>query len=103
MAKRPVGHPRTVNKDLSPGLTRSGNPPRVRISGAAAGVGKRDDYYYRAEAEKKLGRKLPENVVLDHANESLASKRSPKAKVRPESRKANSDQGGGIRHKKGGK
>ncbi len=97
--KNPVGRPRTKNLDLPAGQTRSGNPPRVRIS-----AGKnRDDYAYRQAYEEKTGKKLPTNTVLDHADESLASKKNPKAKVKPVSRSANSKAGGGIRHTKGKK
>ena len=92
--KRPVGHPRTSNPQLPPGETLSGNPPRPRITAGP----KRDQYVYRAKAEARLGRKLPTNTVLDHAVETLASKRNPNAKVTPESRSANSHQGGGLSH-----
>ena len=94
MAKRPVGHPRTVNKDLPRGQTRSGKPPRVRVSAGSA----RDEYAYRKAYEEKSGKKLPTNIVLDHADESLASKRNPSAKVSPVTRSENSKAGGGIRH-----
>jgi hypothetical protein len=81
-----------------PGTTLSGKPPRLRLTRDIPGVGKRDDYLYRAEYEAKTGKKLPTNTVLDHANESLASKKDPNAKVAPVSRSANSRSGGGLRH-----
>lgn len=89
--KRPVGRPRTVNKDLPAGLTRSGDPPRVRVSGSAAG--KRDDYKYRADAEKQLGRKLTYSEVVDHLNPDTKAEVSPKTRVITRSENSKKDAG----------
>lgn len=97
--KNPVGRPRTVNKDLAPGLTRSGNPPRVRVSGSAAG--KRDAYQYRQEAEKKLGHPLGYNQVFDHANPDTKGQVNPKGTII--SRSENSKKDGGLRRNAQGK
>ena len=92
--KNPVGHPRTVNKSLPAGLTESGNPPRVRISGGP----NRDQYAYRQNYEKKTGKKLSTNEVLDHARDTLSAKKNPNAEVKPVTRSQNSKADGGLRH-----
>lgn len=97
--KRPVGHPRTVNKDLPAGFTRSGDPPRVRVSGSAAG--KRDAYAYRQAMEKKLGRKLTTNEIVDHLDPNTKADLGPKTRVI--SRSENSRNDGNVRKGPGGK
>lgn len=80
------------------GVTYSGKPPRPRLTKDIPGLGKRDDYLYRAKVEKRLGRKLKTNEVVDHKDESLAGKKALDPPARVESRSANSKQGGGLRH-----
>lgn len=95
--KNPVGHPRTVNKDLPAGETRSGNPPRVRISAGA----QRDQYQYRVAAERKAGRKFDTNTIVNHVDPNTKADRNPKTTVI--SRSENSRMDGGLRKNAQGK
>lgn len=88
--------PKKTIKTTPKGVTLSAGG-RARITAGP----NRDKYAYRVAAEKKLGRKLGPNEVVDHAD--LNSKGDVNAKTKVITRHANSVKDGGARKGADGK
>jgi hypothetical protein len=78
-------------------MTLSGVPKRPRYTAGP----NRDKYVYRADYEKKTGKALDYNTILDHTDPNQKS--NPKAEVKPISRSSNSKKDANIRKDASGK